>query len=152
MAQAFLESAWGASHVGSANNYFGIKAQKHEDGQITFGSQATGYVYAPTTEYDGKKKLHVIAPFRSYIDISSSFVDHGLFLSENKRYRKALDKYAETGDTNEFARDLQRAHYATDPHYADSLISIMRGRNLYQYNVPRPIAPIGPQPSIGPKP
>jgi flagellar protein FlgJ len=37
-------------------------------------------------------------------------------------------------DPDQFARELQRAGYATDPQYASKLISIMRSNNLYEYN------------------
>jgi flagellum-specific peptidoglycan hydrolase FlgJ len=135
IAQAILESAWGAHHIGSANNYFGIKAQEH-DGEVTFGSLATGYVDKKTKEHVGKKDVTITAHFRSYPNMQASFVDHGMFLSGNQRYRKALENYANTGDADEFARGLQKAGYATDPHYADLLISIMKHRNLYRYNKP----------------
>jgi flagellum-specific peptidoglycan hydrolase FlgJ len=137
IAQAILESAWGRRHIGSANNYFGIKAQNRQSG-VDFGDVATGYVARSTKEHLKKenKDITITDFFRSYADMQDSFRDHGLFLRNNVRYRDALADYAKTGDANAFAEGLQHAGYATDPNYAHLLISIMQQHNLYQYNAP----------------
>jgi flagellum-specific peptidoglycan hydrolase FlgJ len=137
IAQAILESAWGQHHMGAANNYFGIKAQTVK-GQIVYGDIATGYVDRSTREHIKRtnKDVTITAHFRSYSDMESSFRDHGMFLRNNPRYRAALDAYAKTKDADEFARGLQTAGYATDPHYSEVLISIMKKNNLYKYNMP----------------
>jgi flagellum-specific peptidoglycan hydrolase FlgJ len=144
IAQAILESAWGRHHMGAANNYFGVKAQT-VNGEIVYGDIATGYVDRSTKEHIKKtnKDVTITAHFRSYSDMDSSFRDHGMFLRNNARYSDAIDAYAKTKDADEFARGLQKAGYATDPHYAELLISIMRKHNLYQYNVPVVSAPQG---------
>jgi flagellum-specific peptidoglycan hydrolase FlgJ len=135
MAQAILESGWGSHHMGSANNYFGVKAQTVK-GEVVYGDIATGYVDRSTKEHLKKSNTDVTitAHFRAYDGMGGSFRDHGMFLNNNPRYRAALDAYAKTSDANEFARGLQKAGYATDPHYAELLISIMKKHNLYQYN------------------
>ena len=127
IAQAILESGWGKHHMGSANNYFGIKAQTSH-GKVTFGNVATGYVDKETKEHIKKlnKDISITAHFRSYKNMSDSFLDHGLFLKNNPRYHHALVNYAKTKDADEFAHGLQKAGYATDPHYAELLISIMK--------------------------
>jgi flagellum-specific peptidoglycan hydrolase FlgJ len=139
LAQAILESAWGQHHVGSANNYFGVKAQGGKN-NVTYGDIATGYVTRLTKEHLKKQNKDVTTPdyFRSYDDMAGSFRDHGMFLRTNPRYKTALDGYAKTGDANAFAQGLQDAGYATDPNYAHLLISIMRTNNLYKYNAPLP--------------
>jgi flagellum-specific peptidoglycan hydrolase FlgJ len=133
IAQAILESGWGKHHLGDANNYFGIKAQQ-TNGKITFGDIATGFVDFPTKEFKNGKGITVVAHFRAYKDIAGSFVDHGLFLRSNPRYRKAIDAYAEDKDADEFAVGLQKAGYATDPNYAKSLIALMKKFDLEQFN------------------
>jgi flagellum-specific peptidoglycan hydrolase FlgJ len=140
VAQAILESAWGKYHMGAANNYFGIKAQTAK-GQVSFGDIATGYVDRSTKEHIKKtnKDITITAHFRSYADMEGSFRDHGMFLRNNPRYSAALAAYAKTGDANEFARGIQTAGYATDPHYAETLISIMKRYNLYRLNQTRPV-------------
>jgi flagellum-specific peptidoglycan hydrolase FlgJ len=134
IAQAILESGWGKHHMGNANNYFGIKAQV-VNGKIALGDVATGYVDKLTKEYDKNGRAYtVVAHFRSYKNMADSFLDHGIFLTSNARYRKALDAYAKSKDADEYARGLQKAGYATDPDYANMLISLMKKNKLYQYN------------------
>lgn len=135
IAQAILESGWGRYHMGAANNYFGIKAHTR-NGQIDTGSVANGYVDTPTHEYVNGKRVAVTAHFRSYASMTDSFIDHGLFLRQNGRYAQAIRDYAANHDADAFATGLQDAGYATDPHYAQMLINLMRRHNLYQYNVP----------------
>ena len=133
LAQAILESGWGKHHIGDANNYFGVKAQVVKS-KVVYGDIATGYVQVPTREHINNKNITINAYFRKYADMEGSFTDHGMFLRNNPRYHAALDAYAKTKDADEFARGLQNAGYATDPHYAELLISIMKKHNLYQYN------------------
>jgi flagellum-specific peptidoglycan hydrolase FlgJ len=134
VAQAILESGWGEHHMGDANNYFGIKAQE-SNGKITFGTVATGYVDKLTKEYKPNGVAYtVVAHFRAYKDMAGSFIDHGIFLNGNARYRKALDTYARSKDADAFAQGLQDAGYATDPNYAKMLVSLMKRYDLYQFN------------------
>lgn len=135
IAQAILESAWGQRHMGNANNYFGIKAQV-KDGKVTYGDIATGYVERITKEYDKNGRPYTtVAYFRAYRNMADSILDHGVFLT-GKRYRKALDAYAKSRDADEYARGIHDAGYATDPKYAQSLISLMKRYDLHQYNRP----------------
>jgi peptidoglycan hydrolase-like protein with peptidoglycan-binding domain len=127
LAQAILESDSGKRHIGKANNYFGIKAR----GPSSFGSIAIGAVQAPTREVINGQSVIVNAWFRAYKDMNDSFRDHGDFLRSNSRYQPAF-QYA--NDPDEFARQIAKAGYATDPSYANSLISRMRTYNLYQYD------------------
>jgi flagellum-specific peptidoglycan hydrolase FlgJ len=135
IAQAILESGWGRHHIGAANNYFGIKAHTRH-GKIDVGTVATGYVNASTHEYVKGKKVQVIAHFRKYANMTQSFIDHGLFLRQNSRYGHTIHAYKANADADAFARGLQHAGYATDPHYAQHLIGLMQRHNLYQYNLP----------------
>jgi len=136
IAQAILESGWGKYHMGKANNYFGIKAHTIH-GKVTYGKVATGYIEKETKEHIKKlnKDITIKAYFRSYKNMSDSFLDHGLFLKNNPRYYLILAIYAIKKDADEFAKGLQKAGYATDPNYADLLIKIMKQNNLYQYNL-----------------
>lgn len=128
IAQAILESGWGKSHMGDANNYFGIKAK----GPTSFGPIAVGAVQLPTREVINGKSVMVNAWFRAYASMTDSFRDHGDFLRRNSRYQGA---FQHSDDADEFARKVAQAGYATDPNYANALINIMRANNLYQYNV-----------------
>ena len=73
----------------------------------------------------------VQAAFRAYHNAQESFTDHGRFLKDNSRYHRA---FAFKKNPEQFARELQRAGYATDPNYASTLISIMRTNHLEQFD------------------
>lgn len=60
--------------------------------------------------------------FRRYASYAESMADRNRFLRTNPRYAEAL-RYR---DPFQFATKLQEAGYATDPHYAAKLHSIMR--------------------------
>jgi flagellar protein FlgJ len=142
IAQAILESGWGGHHIGKANNYFGVKAHTVH-GKVDHGAIATGHVAVNTREHLHGKDVKVKANFRAYKDMAGSFTDHGQFLKHNHRYHKALKAYAKSGDPNAFAEGLQKAGYATDPHYAALLKSIIKKHNLHKYDgaVHKPSAP-----------
>jgi uncharacterized protein YegL len=131
IAQAILESSWGDKHIGSANNYFGIKCQPGQNGTLYFGNIATGCVLTDTQEWDGSKYITVKANFRTYTNMTDSFRDHGHFFLDNPRYSEAMKH---TNDPKQFAIEIQKAGYATSPTYATNLISIMDQYNLYQYD------------------
>ena len=117
VAQAALETGWGGhiipgSKGDSSNNLFGIKADKSWQG---------GRADVRTFEFLGGRPIKTKASFRTYNDISESFADYVSFVSDNPRYQRALDK-AENPDA--YIRELARAGYATDPRYAEKIISI----------------------------
>ncbi len=130
LAQACLESGFGKFHIGSANNYFGIKAFPR-GGKIDIGKIASGFVIVPTKEVVNGRTITVNARFRKYTSLADSMRDHGLFLRVNPRYKPA---FAHSSDANAFARELQRAGYATDPQYANKLITLMRTFDLYRFD------------------
>lgn len=115
VAQAALESSWGKRAPGM--NLFGIKADASWRGPVT--SQVTHEVV-------GGKTITITANFRAYSDWQGSIDDHAAFLTGNPRYRPAFA--CKTGA--DFAKAIAAAGYATDPLYADKLISIMSARNL----------------------
>ena len=119
LAQAILESAWGKSVKGM--NLFGIKADASWTGPT---------VSFPTHEVVNGKPIQIEAKFRAYSSWDGSVEDHAKFLTENPRYKPAF----EFKDGPNFARAIAKAGYATDPAYADKLISIMRGRDLTAFD------------------
>ncbi len=124
IAQAILESDWGRSGLArNGNNFFGIKAKEK-------GGNA-GVIWMNTGEVLNGQSVVVNAPFRAYRSAADSFIDHGKFFLENSRYASAM-KVA--GNATAFAREIQRAGYATDPAYADKLIRLMDKFSLYQYD------------------
>jgi flagellum-specific peptidoglycan hydrolase FlgJ len=124
IAQAILESFWGGSRLSRENNnYFGIKAKEHPG--------SAGVVWYDTWEVEGGSNVVRREPFRAYNSMADSFVDHGRFFHQNRRYSAAL---AASDDPREFARAINRAGYATDPSYAPKLIGLMDRFNLYAYD------------------
>ena len=114
LAQAALETGWG-KHI-PKNGLFGIKSHGKPGG-----------VTRSTKEFVNGKEVTVNASFRAYSSYSQSFQDYVNFIKSNPRYAKALQ--AKTPE--EYARELQKAGYATDPRYAEKIISIyhrLKGR------------------------
>jgi flagellum-specific peptidoglycan hydrolase FlgJ len=124
IAQAILESYWGSSRLAiEANNYFGIKAQTRNG--------SAGAIRFDVWEVIGGRNIMQTQAFRAYNSIAESFVDHGLFFVENGRYGAAM---AARNDPKQFAREVNRAGYATDPAYASKLIGLMDRYDLYRYD------------------
>ena len=115
LAQGLLESGAGRSTLAKeGNNHFGIKCH-------------TGWTGASMLRSDD-------APdecFRVYESPEESFADHSRFLSRT-RY-KPLFEYDIT-DYGSWARGLSACGYATDPHYADKLITIIERYSLFDYD------------------
>lgn len=122
LAQAGLESGWG-QHQPHANgvlshNLFGIKAGANWHGKV---------VQVATTEYINGVAQRVTQPFRAYDSYAAAFHDYAQLLTGNARYARAL--HADSGQS--FAGALQKAGYATDPHYAAKLARAIRlGRGI----------------------
>jgi flagellar protein FlgJ len=125
LAQAALESSWGARAPG--NNLFGVKADPSWKGPT---------VDIATHEVVDGKPVAITAKFRAYPSWSDCLVDHAQFFLQNPRYAPCFRE--KTGEG--WARAVAAAHYATDPGYADKLISIIRGRDLGRFDVQKETA------------
>ena len=117
VAQAALETGWGKSVMraedgSSSHNLFGIKAT---------GSWQGEQARAITSEFRDGQFVKETAAFRSYDSYQDSFHDLVTLLQSNARYQGALDA---ADNPEQFARELQKAGYATDPGYAKKIISI----------------------------
>lgn len=116
IAQAALETGWGTSQPadasGKSHNLFGIKA-----GASWRGSS----VEAETQEYVAGIAGRENERFRAYGSLAESVGDYVRLLRDNPRYAAALN----TGtDVRAFATALQQGGYATDPEYANKLVSV----------------------------
>jgi flagellar protein FlgJ len=125
VAQAALETGWGKSIIRqqdgtSSHNLFGIKSHNSWDGESA---------RVLTTEYQGGKAVKEAASFRAYDSYAQSFEDYVSFLQSNGRYQNALSS---TENPEQFARELQKAGYATDPQYARKVTQIARQMSTYQ--------------------
>lgn len=136
IAQAILESGWGASSLSKDyNNYFGIKC----NGNIS--PYMLGCVSKTTNEWYGTTMVTVTASFRTYSSQLNSFLDHANILKVNSRYANAFNYVY---DPDQFAVEIALAGYATDPNYASSLSLLMSRYNLYQYDLKPPTASPSP--------
>ncbi|HQT31281.1 MAG TPA: flagellar assembly peptidoglycan hydrolase FlgJ [Thiobacillus sp.] len=119
MGQAALETGWGRAEIRGADgqnshNLFGIKAG---------GSWTGRTVDIVTTEYVNGKPQKQVDTFRAYDSYADSFRDYAKLLSGNARYQNVL---AAGHNAAGFAQGLQQAGYATDPKYAQKLMSVIR--------------------------
>lgn len=124
-AQSALETGWGKHTMKlddgrSSNNLFGIKV----------GSDWRGDALNRTSlEFGDGALYHQVSRFRAYASPAQSLADYVEFIQDNPRYQQAL-KHA--GDDEAYIREIQNAGYATDPHYADKVISILNGELMQQ--------------------
>ena len=132
LAQGILESANGNSRLATvANNHFGIKCHGWEGEEIY---------------HDDDKKNEC---FRRYKNARESYIDHTDFLVTRSRYA-FLFEYKST-DYKNWAKGLRKAGYATDPKYAQRLISLIERYDLHQYDTGVRIAKKVTPPTSGSK-
>lgn len=124
VAQAALETGWGQyvtrDENGSSNNFFNIKST---------GKQKNDAVEVKTTEYVADIPVKTKALFKKYASVENSFADYVSLIKDNSRYEQAL---ANANDPHRFIKALHDAGYATDPRYADKILSIYHGDELQQ--------------------
>ncbi|MBH0020582.1 flagellar assembly peptidoglycan hydrolase FlgJ [Pseudoalteromonas sp. SWXJ133] len=123
VAQAALETGWGKhiinkSDGGSSNNLFNIKSDKSWE-----GDKASKV----TLEFEQGTPVKKQASFRAYDSIKDSVNDFVDFLTQNPRYKEALQN---TAKPNDFLDSLQKAGYATDPNYADKIKQVLNSTEL----------------------
>lgn len=114
LAQWALESGWGMSQPG--NNPFGIKAYPH-----CFGTQDL-----PTWEVRRGMKIRRTETFATFPTLADAFLKHNALLVTGKPYFAAYQRYLNEGkrDLEQLIKDIA-AQYATDPHYASKLLSVI---------------------------
>ena len=119
IAQAIVESNWGASRLyQAANNPFGIKGSYHH--------KSVSY---ETAEYVHGRRVIIHASFRKYPTLSAAVMDHDNALNKGFIHRNHVMSYITD------ARLLQKNHYATDPNYANKLIKIIKAYHLNRYDL-----------------
>lgn len=127
LAQGILESDCGRSELATrANNHFGIKCGNSWQGK-TF--------YREDDDRDHKGKL-IESCFRSFQDAHYSYMAHSDFLTDKKKqYRYGFLFELDRTDYRAWAHGLKKSGYATDPSYANKLISIIEKYDLSKYDV-----------------
>lgn len=115
LAQGLLESGAGRSTLArEGNNHFGIKCHADWRGDTMLRND------------DAPDEC-----FRVYDNVEDSYTDHSRFLCR-KRYAPLFD--LNPADYAGWARGLKKCGYATDPNYADRLISIIELYSLYNFD------------------
>lgn len=111
IAQAALESGWNLK----AKTLFGIKGT---------GSKLK------TNEYINGKYVTTTASFKAYPNLAAAVHGYYDLITGNSRYSGAVNNL--NYETAVMA--IARGGYATAPNYANSVLSIIRGYNLAQYD------------------
>lgn len=115
LAQGILESGAGRGTLArEANNHFGVKCH-------------TSWTGPYVVRDDDARGEH----FRKYRSVAESYEDHSKFLLQ-RRYA-SLFTLSPT-DYRGWARGLKSCGYATNPAYAESLITIIENYRLYAYD------------------
>lgn len=120
-AQAILETGYG--------NYVPVDINTGEYSNNLFGIKAHGnhsFVLVNTHEYINGVKTPVVDKFMKYDSYEDSISGRADFFVKNKRYHVLFDSQ----DPVAWARGLHTTGYATDPNYANKLISIMNKEGL----------------------
>ena len=121
LAQAILESGCGTSTLAKkANNYFGIKNYRRSSIPKDVEPYFDGIYYMKD---DGIRD-----PFVKYTESEGSFIHH-TYVLRKKRY------FVEDGTYKQWAYSLQKNGYATDPKYAEKLITIIERYDLYEFDI-----------------
>ncbi|WP_321424127.1 glucosaminidase domain-containing protein [uncultured Bacteroides sp.] len=116
LSQGLLESGAGLSSLAKeSNNHFGIKCGMRWNGSTVLHDD------------DARNEC-----FRAYNHPGASYEDHSKFLTSGARY--AFLFRLDITDYKGWAKGLKQAGYATDPSYANRLITIIEDYELYKYD------------------
>lgn len=120
LAQWAVESGWGQHLPPGSNNPFGMKARAGDPS-----------VTVRTREQDQHgHDYYIEAPFRVFPSIADAFDAHARLLCQPVYAKARLC----LPNADLFANALTGI-YATDRGYGKALTAVMRGSNLYQYDV-----------------
>ena len=121
IAQGILESGWGKSIIGEYN-LFGRK----------WGAWGN-YIEVPTTEYYDGAYHDAVDRFQDYDSLLQACDDWCILITQEECYGYAWGIWCATHDIEQFVRAFAEV-YATDPDYADKILSIIRTNDLTQYD------------------
>ncbi len=121
IAQGALESGWGKYVIGNYN-FFGRKWNGEGD-----------YIEVPTQEWNGSEYVTETDKFQDYPDLLHAIDDWCILITQEPVYANAWGVWCNTHDVDQFVRALGPV-YATDPDYADKVISTIHANDLTQYD------------------
>ncbi len=130
LAQGILESEAGTSELATqSNNFFGLKCGPSWDGRT---------YYKKDDDRDRRGRL-IKSCFRAFSSPEESFVEHSSFLMHPKKaYRYGFLFNLDRRDYKSWAWGLKQSGYATNPRYANLLISIIEKHHLYTFDYYEP--------------
>jgi len=128
IAQAILESNWHTSILSTQyNNLFGIKARA---GQKS--------VVLPTQEFENGEWKTIQGRFAAYDSWQQSMKAHAELLYHGTSWNAAQYQHVLAAkDYQAAAAALTRDGYATDPAYAEKLISIIQTWQISRFDIPQ---------------
>ncbi|HBF08376.1 MAG TPA: flagellar assembly peptidoglycan hydrolase FlgJ [Gammaproteobacteria bacterium] len=122
VAQAALETGWGKT-LNTDNhgfNLFGIKQSRQWQGEVQNQS---------TLEYENGQFVRQMASFKAYNSPSESFNDYVDLIQSHYNTQPNLP-------AQEYVQRLAEGGYATDPQYAEKIMSIYNSDRLAQFSQP----------------
>jgi peptidoglycan hydrolase FlgJ len=127
LAQAAVETGWGKYMIHSGNgqnthNLFGIKADRNWTGNKAV---------VDSIEFDQGVATTSKSPFRAYENFTDALQDYVNFVQQSPRYENALKK---SSQPSQYFDELQQAGYATDPAYADKIMSVLNSELLSSFD------------------
>jgi flagellum-specific peptidoglycan hydrolase FlgJ len=117
IAQAILESGWGSHAPG--NNYYGIK----------YYAGAPGIQSLLTTEYINGVAKKISQRFAAFTSSYECIKKHSQLITQNKRYQPAFQEYKTSGNLEHLVHGIAPI-YATDPGYANKLLTLMSMKSV----------------------
>ena len=121
IAQAILESGWGRYCIGQFN-YFGRKWNG-------WGN----CVRQQTTEWEDGGYVTIYDRFQSYESLEDAIRDWCILITQDYKYKEVMEAWESTWSVEDFVRTLAPI-YATDPDYADKVLSTIRANDLDKYD------------------
>lgn len=104
--QAALETGWG-EHVIGNYGYFGMKYMKRHK----------RFVEVPTVEYIKGERTVIVDKFADYDSLYDAIADYCWLLSSTDLYKPWYSSYIETGDLNQFVKNLASKYSTANANY-----------------------------------
>ncbi|MFT2091433.1 flagellar assembly peptidoglycan hydrolase FlgJ [Paraglaciecola sp. 2405UD69-4] len=126
LAQAALETGWGKHMIHNidgenSHNLFGIKASRSWQGDRAM---------VDTVEFEQGIASTKKQPFKVYENFAEAMNDYVNLVQQSPRYEEAVKNSA---SPQNYFSELQKAGYATDPEYANKVISVFESAQFKQY-------------------
>ena len=127
LAQAAIETGWGQHMIHNtsgqnSHNLFGIKADRGWQGARAM---------VDTIEFEQGVAATKKAPFRVYDSFADSMQDYVGFVKHNSRYQEAVEH---SQSPQQYFSELQKAGYATDPDYANKVMTVLEGEQFKSFS------------------